>query len=105
MARTIGQLITGMQFQDRTKQHIQQVIEVLGVLEQATLSVQQESWAACPGLFQSGSIDQAWLARIVEKRSLSAVKQRLLTRMLTGENGPDDAPHAVPEPEDDIELF
>ena len=83
MARTVGQLITGMQFQDRTKQHFEHVIAVLAVLEEATRSAQEATSAAYPGRFECGLIDQEWLQRIVSGQTLGAMKQRILTRLLT----------------------
>ena len=82
MANTVGQLITGMQFQDRAKQHVAQVIAVLEVLGDAIGSAQQATWAAFPGQFEAGAVDQDWLDRILDKQTLGAVKQRILARLL-----------------------
>ena len=105
MAGTIGLMITGMQFQDRTKQHIAQITDALGVLEDATQSMQCATRAAFPSLFEVGSIDEAWLHRMVSMQTLGAVKQRMLTQLLTDVENDGGGIHGASEPDDDIELF
>ena len=111
MSHTIAQLITGMQFQDRTKQHLAQVIDGLNVLSDASLSMQQAAWAQFPGVFQEGAIDQDWLQRLIDRQLLGTVKQRLLAQLLTQGDGPADRANCASgvSEEDglagDIELF
>ncbi|MEJ0049059.1 MAG: methyl-accepting chemotaxis protein [Rhodospirillales bacterium] len=105
MARTISQLITGMQFQDRTKQHISHVVDALRVLEEGAVAAQQATCTAFPGMFQPGSIDAGQLARIIENQTLGAMKQRVLTRLLSGGSDDDDAVEADTVEGGDIELF
>jgi methyl-accepting chemotaxis protein len=108
MAGTVGRLITGMQFQDRTKQQIAQVIETLAVLEAATESAQQATDAALPGAFTPGGVDQEALERIIEKQTLGGMKARVLSRLLSDDGGEAAAEDAGPVADDqqgDIELF
>ena len=84
MSATIGQLVVGVQFQDRAKQHVAHVIEMLGVLGEAAVSAEQATDAAYPGVFTPGVIDESWLDRILERNTLESVKRRLLVQ-LTGE--------------------
>jgi methyl-accepting chemotaxis protein len=110
MAGTIGQLIMGMQFQDRTKQHIAHVVDVLKTLEEGTVALQAESRAAFPGAFDARVLDAAQLHRLVERQTLGEVKQRLLNDLFDGRT---EASEAAPPPRaetaaddgDDIELF
>lgn len=96
MMGTISKLISGMQFQDRTKQHIGHVVDTLGVLADGTTAAQQATLAAFPGVFAAGAIDESQIARIIENQTLGAVKQRLLTRLLSGGAPQDDEPmHAA----------
>ena len=107
LKRTIGQLITGMQFQDRTKQHLGQVIDVLGVLQENTSMLRQATRDALPDLPEASGLENGWVERIVERQTLGAVKQRMLTQLLSGGGGDDDVPDKpVAETEDDgVELF
>ena len=84
MASTVGQLVTGIQFQDRTKQHLEHVVTVMSVLEEATRTAQAATLERHPGRFDAAAVDQEWLQRIVDGQTLGAVKQRILTRLLTG---------------------
>ena len=107
MALTVGQMITGMQFQDRTKQHIGQVVDALGVLGDGALSVQQATMETFPGAFQTGLINVVWLDRLLERQTLGAVKRRLMARLLSdGEASSEEgaAPDEAPS-NGDVELF
>jgi methyl-accepting chemotaxis protein len=108
MAGTVGRLITGMQFQDRTKQQLAQVIETLAVLEAASETVQRATDAALPGAFAPGGVDQEALERIIEKQTLGGMKARVLNRLLSddsAEAAADDAAPAADDQQGDIELF
>jgi methyl-accepting chemotaxis protein len=101
LSATIGPLTMGLQFQDRTTQHLMHVIEALGTLGQAAELLQQATHDAMPGMFKPGEIDQMWLDRIVEKQTLGTVRKRFLAQLVT------DAP-AVEEDTSsagDIDLF
>lgn len=104
MARTIGQLITGVQFQDRTKQHLGHVIDALDVLREGAMQLQQATSEAIPGAFNPGSIDKDLLQRLVDKQTLGAVKERILARLLSDEHAVEDEGGSNPQG-DDIELF
>ncbi len=111
MSHTIAQLITGMQFQDRTKQHLAQVIDGLNVLSDANLSMQQAAWAQFPGVSQEGAIDQDWLQRLMDRQLLGTVKQRMLAQLLAegdGQADPNVCASGASEEDSlagDIELF
>ncbi len=103
IAGTIGQVISGMQFQDRTKQHIGHVVDALAALGEGTLSVQTATLAAFPGVFEVGAIDRDRLHQIVEKQTLGAVRQRILTRLLNGDDAGEDG--GVHDAGGEVELF
>ena len=107
LTSTIGELVTGMQFQDRTKQHIAQVIDTLGALEQTAAAQQEASCAAYPTLVVPTQMDGGLLARILERQTLGGMKARVLERLLArADDGP--AAAGAAEEEDtggDIELF
>jgi methyl-accepting chemotaxis protein len=100
VADTIDELITGIQFQDRTKQQVAQVVDTLDVLRDGIIVAQQDTDAAFPGLFQPGDLDQAALERIVAKQTLGAMKARILARLL----GPDSDASGVPEDQPEAET-
>jgi methyl-accepting chemotaxis protein len=107
MAATVGQLIVGMQFQDRTKQHIAGVIETLGVLRETTVAMQEFSAASFPGRFAPGGFDEVALERIIERQTLGGMKARILRRLLTAECSTETVAdqNTAGDAAGDIELF
>ncbi|TPG51570.1 hypothetical protein EAH89_20255 [Roseomonas nepalensis] len=98
---TVSRLITGAQFQDRANQHLTHLKEAIEALGEATESLQGDTRAAVPALATGTGVDAALLSRMLDRQSLSSVRQRFLARLL------DDA-SAAPEENDaggDIELF
>ena len=107
LSTTIAPLIMGLQFQDRTAQLVAHVIEALGTLGEAGEALRQATHDAMPGTFAPGAVDQAWLARLVEKQTLGDVRKRFLEHLIN-DPLPDEA--AIPaETHDtgggDIDLF
>lgn len=97
----VAQLVTGTQFQDRATQHLTHVIEALQALRDATESLQAESIAASPGISTELHADDPLMRSLLDRQSLSAVRQRFLARLLHD---------AAPPPPDnasagEIELF
>lgn len=101
IAGTVGRLITGAQFQDRTTQHLTHVREALGALGEATEALQRETRTAEPSLAQRNGVDAALLERMLSRQSLSSVRQRFLARLLD-DRGAVDVDHGAAG---DVELF
>lgn len=105
LTKTIGQLITGMQFQDRTKQHLAQVVDVLGVLQANTLALQEATITAVPRLAGASGVGHDWVERIVGKQTLGAAKHRMLTQLLSDRDTEVDIAAEAPAEASEIELF
>jgi methyl-accepting chemotaxis protein len=115
MARTIAQMVMSIQFQDRTKQHIAQVVDALNVLGEGNASVARATLAAYPDMPRDGGVDADLLARILERQTLGGMKQRVLALLLAPPDATHGAADGAPEPRrrdgaapdvvDDIELF
>ena len=104
MAGTVGKLITGIQFQDRTKQHLAQVVAALGVLRDSSWTLRSATEADFPGAI-AHDVDRGVLDRIAGAQTLSAVKGRILGELMnsgTQSSGAESLPAA---PHGDIELF
>ncbi|NKC31269.1 methyl-accepting chemotaxis protein [Falsiroseomonas selenitidurans] len=101
MEGTVAQLVTGTQFQDRTSQHLNHVIDALGALGEATEALQRETRAAAPALDVAVAPDAALLARMLDRQSLSSVRQRFLARLLDDGAAMAETPEAAGE----VELF
>ena len=101
MMGTVSRLITGAQFQDRANQHLTHLKEAMEALGEATETLQRDTREAVPSLAATTGVDADLLARMLDRQSLSSVRQRFLARLL------DDAA-AAPEEDTaggDIELF
>nr|WP_246603249.1 methyl-accepting chemotaxis protein [Falsiroseomonas tokyonensis] len=101
MAGTISHLITGTQFQDRTTQHLNHVNDALGALGEATEAMLRDSRAAVPALGDAFVPDAALLQRMLDRQSLSSVRQRFLARLLDDSGAAPEADSAGGE----VELF
>ncbi|MBB5695634.1 methyl-accepting chemotaxis protein [Muricoccus pecuniae] len=100
IAGTVSMLVTGAQFQDRTTQHLDHLREVVCTLGEATERLRRESLEAVPLLREEASIDHALLQRMLDRQSLSSVRQRFLARIRDDSDAPEDDSDAG-----DIELF
>jgi methyl-accepting chemotaxis protein len=105
MAATVDRMITGMQFQDRTKQHLAQVIDTLGVLQDGAEALQKLTAEHLPGQIPPGGVDETALGRIIEKQTLGAMKARILMRLLTDDAALDEAAHPANDEGGEVELF
>ena len=101
MAETIARLVTGAQFQDRTTQHLTHVVEALGALGEATAALQRETRDSVPALAPEARIDAALLQRMLDRQTLSSVRQRFLARLLDDRGATVDAGDTG----GDVELF
>jgi methyl-accepting chemotaxis protein len=103
IARRISEVVTGMQFQDRVAQHLEQVTDTLRVLGDASAELQDDSAGAIgPG---GARVDQdtAWLKHLIGRYRLSGMRAAFVSAVIEG-RVPADGP-ADPEPGGLIELF
>ena len=98
----VAKLITGTQFQDRTSQHLNHVIEALGALGEATGTLLAQTLAEQPGLTPEVDAHGGLPQRLLQRQSLSSVRQRFLAKLL--QQTVDETSHE-PAAGGDIELF
>ena len=100
ISRRICQVITGMQFQDRVAQRLQQVTDTLAILGDAVAELQGESAQACPGAAAAPSErDIDWLKQLMLRYRLSEMRTKFVAGVIEGraceaepsETGPRDA--------------
>jgi len=103
IATNIADIITSMQFQDRTKQHLAQVVQTLWALHQRTEFLQKETLAIYPHLEEYKTIAPEQLRHIIDQQTLGEMKQRLLIQLLTGYNLTESAGSSAAPGE--VELF
>ena len=105
LASTVGEMITGLQFQDRTKQHLAQVVDTLAALRDGSAQLQEASVTALPELATGGGLDEAAIGRIIDKQTLGGMRSRLLSRLLASGGTAQNDVVADDDAGGDVELF
>lgn len=89
ISRQIDQIITGMQFQDRVTQRLEQVTDTLAVLSDGVRDLQGESSAAVPTLVLDQSPrDIAWLKELSSRYKLSDMRAQFVIHVIEGQEKP-----------------
>jgi len=100
VAQHIESLVTEIQFQDHTRQHLLQIGDTLLFLAEAGANAQAETSGVLPHLLWDGSPDPALLARLLDAQRLSEMRGRLLAHLV-----PDSAPQEDQALGGSIDLF
>jgi methyl-accepting chemotaxis protein len=104
----VDAMVTGIQFQDRTKQRLEHVIDTLEIVGQAIEKIESETTAALPELMASSVPDTAWVKQLLDRYTMSEMRERFVVELLDGKpaNAADDV-SATPTPTSSgsIELF
>ena len=80
----IASLITGMQFQDRTKQRIENVVSAIGSVNEMAENLENDTVSVVPEALAGD--DQEWLNRLVESCTLNEQKERLMRAFFGGDD-------------------
>lgn len=111
MSRTIGLMVTRMQFQDLTKQRIEAVNDSLAIMSAGLDDLETRTLAEMPAGVDI-PMPQEWLDKLLDRFKLSEMRQRFVRRLLMEGSALDE--HSVldlgpvgggDQIEDDIELF
>ncbi len=81
ISKNIGTMITGMQFQDYTKQKLEHVNDCLRVLDAALETLEIETRQVVPPTLQP-EIPSAWIDQLLGRLTLSEVRQRFVRKLL-----------------------
>jgi methyl-accepting chemotaxis protein len=84
IAEGISGIITGIQFQDRTKQRLEHVIDTLAVLGAGLQELQSETRNTLPPDHPEITGDTAWLETLLCRFTLGEVRGRFVERILHG---------------------
>ncbi|MCG8694607.1 MAG: methyl-accepting chemotaxis protein [Minwuiales bacterium] len=114
VSRDIATVITSLQFQDRTSQRLQGILDVLTLFNRAVQKLQSESAPNGMESFEAVAPDQSWYQEIIDQLTLGEMRKRFLASMIQQEKPahPDDSRRDGTEDEvdhsqasNDIELF
>ena len=109
ISKTVGELITAMQFQDRTKQRMEHIVDILNVLAEAAGEMDEDTQKLHPNV-NGVELDEKWLNHLLERFQLDEVKQRFISHVLMDGSFDEDEAETEQTVEhanasDDIELF
>jgi len=112
----ISALVTTLQFQDRTKQRLENINDTLGVIQHAASDLSSYTAGQTAQLSEDCGADEDWLTALIDDLTLGEMRQRFVRRVLLG--GQTDATGDQLSPDDpgsgeadidrenpDIELF
>ena len=100
-------MITGVQFQGRTKQRLENITGTLTVVAEAVNTLQSDTRALVGQENEAVEIDEDWLKHVIQSCTLGEMRERFVRHLLI-----EDEVDAVVEDtdipdtaSDDIELF
>ena len=110
MSKVIGRMVTGMQFQDLTKQRLEHVADSMSIVTAGLEDLVASTRATIPDGVDV-PFPQEWLDGLLSRFTLSEMRQRFVRRLLMegtalDEHGILDADHEEPQSGGgDVELF
>jgi methyl-accepting chemotaxis protein len=101
-------MVTGIQFQDRTRQRLEHVVDTLHVVDQALEEIKNTTATSLPELVGAAP-DIEWVKKLLERFTLGEMRTRFVAHLLDGER-PADLPeeksgNSAPSSGGSIELF
>ncbi|HEX2943689.1 MAG TPA: methyl-accepting chemotaxis protein, partial [Rhodopila sp.] len=85
MSADVSGMITGIQFQDRTKQRLEHVIDTLHVIGEAVGDVMNTTRQAVPELAGDMTPDPDWVRNLLSRYTMSELRERFVAQILDGE--------------------
>jgi methyl-accepting chemotaxis protein len=77
-------MITGIQFQDKTKQRLDHVVDTLVVIDQAIEEIKRGTATAAPELIGAAALDTEWVKNLLARFTMSEVRERFFAQILDG---------------------
>jgi methyl-accepting chemotaxis protein len=101
-------MVTGIQFQDRTRQRLEHVVDTLHVIDQALEEIKSSTTKTLPELANAVP-DVEWVKRLLDRFTLGEMRSRFVAQLLDGER-PTDLPehrseNTAPSSSGSMELF
>jgi methyl-accepting chemotaxis protein len=98
-------MVTGIQFQDRTRQRLEHVVDTLHVIDKALEEVKHNTVQAAPEIQGAVTADLEWVKKLLDRFTMSDVRARFVAQLIEGKQ-PDELPEiAMPSSSGSIELF
>lgn len=84
ISNDVGMMVTGLQFQDRTKQRLEHVVDTLQVIDQAIDEIKSSTAAILPEL-EATVPDTGWVKDLLSRYTMSDMRGRFVAHILDGE--------------------
>jgi methyl-accepting chemotaxis protein len=101
-------MVTGIQFQDRTRQRLEHVVDALHVIDQALDEIKNSTATILPELVGAAP-DMEWVKKLLERFTLGETRARFVAHLLDGERPADPPEHksgnGAPSSGGSVELF
>lgn len=107
IAGDVEGMITGIQFQDRTKQRLEHIVDTLHVIGEAIEEIKSSTASALPDLAAEAP-DAEWVKTLLSRYTMSEMRERFVAQILGGapmEMPEDLAADAGPSSSGSMELF
>lgn len=104
----IDGMVTGIQFQDRTKQRLEHVVDTLRVIGQALAELRSNTSIEVPGTEDISDSDMEWVKQLLSGYTMSEMRERFVSQILDGKPadwGDDTTAKGGPSESGSMELF
>jgi methyl-accepting chemotaxis protein len=105
----VDAMVTGIQFQDRTRQRLEHVVDTLHVIDEALEQVISGTITNLPDLASSAVPDVEWVKKLLDRFTLSEMRARFVEQLLEGkqpvEGTDEQSGMDAPSSSGSIELF
>jgi methyl-accepting chemotaxis protein len=101
-------MVTGIQFQDRTRQRLEHVVDTLHVIVEALEEVKGRTKEVVPELSSEPGSDAEWVKGLLDRMTLSDLRTRFVAQLLDGKQpgeNSDVTADDAPSVSGSIELF
>jgi methyl-accepting chemotaxis protein len=109
MSADVDAMVTGIQFQDRTRQRLEHVIDTLRVIDEAIEQIKSSTAADVPQLAAGPIPDVEWVKKLLERFTMSEMRARFVAQLIEGKQA-GDLPDPMsesggPSQDGSVELF
>lgn len=104
----VAGMITGIQFQDRTKQRLEHVVDTLHVLGEALDEIKAITAKEVPEVAAPSAPDHEWIKNLLSRYTMSELRERFVAQILDGQAGDwgdDKTAKDSPSSSGSMELF
>jgi methyl-accepting chemotaxis protein len=104
----VAGMVTGIQFQDRTKQRLEHVVDTLRVICKALEEIRSSTTTEVPELATASAPDTEWVKHLLSRYTMSDMRERFVAQILDGHPvdwGEETTAKGTPSSSGSMELF